>query len=550
VTATAGPSTTILDVASSKETFGPGTLSGLGTFGPGTLAGPPPLPRWIVPGDCGCGCNPQCIYFEDHFDREDSGNVGDDYKAHAGSFTIDDHYVTTTSPNALLQCMVEGEEDAHVVSALLKGSAVGDQVRLISSYLRADSYWFVELECGTFSSTLKVFERGPEGNTQRGTTFTLTYYGLVDRFVMVEIRFGSGGICVYAGGPDNMQEVLVYQTAALTDSWCGFGTGTLNGTATFGDLLLKHHKQFKSKCPGCVFCPHTVDNQMPSCLRLDFGGFTLNEGCSDYHCSCLNQSVYLPWDRPCEWSTDLYAWWGCMNYATYFASLSSAFNLHVSVYRGRPMYGTTVAMFDKTFGGPPDVMSFASEGLPLTYADPTSKCDASAATVTVTADHGGRCVNVSGCHACSGCGSPATPDEVQIVFDGFGPGWEDQPPGWFFNIEDGRTYVLRNIGKNPPPGVARPAAGCTWRVAFGSPPWNWNFGYVQGIEFTIGSGVSNDWKVTSSVNIYRSGWGEAWHYLTKDWGSESVSCSFSGAEHSQTELLPPYYTWTASVTMG
>ncbi len=248
-------------MATTKGTFGLGTFGGLGSFGSGSLGGGTPIGRWMVPGWCGC-CT--CRYFFDQFTRTNSSDLGNNWTEEAGSWAIGDYRLETTSSNAFGQCNVEGDDDEHVVRASVRGMAVGDQARLVSSKnLLEDSHWFAEVTWLETTATIELFQRTLGSNTQRGSTTTL--YNMQPGIPLaLRICFDSGTIAAqYRRDTGDIWTTATSYAASVTDSTCGVGTGTVNGAVRFDDFSLERHGSVHPGCPTCVPKCYACEGGMP-----------------------------------------------------------------------------------------------------------------------------------------------------------------------------------------------------------------------------------------------------------------------------------------------
>ena len=256
-------------MATSKKTFGLGTLGGLGTFGPGTLSGGTPLPRWITPGRCGC-CS--CTYFLDKFTRDDNDDLGGNWDEQLGAWAIENYRAKTTSSNARLICNVEGNDDEHVVSAALRGMGVGDQPRLISSkVIDEDTYWFFQMTYGETTVDLDLYQRTDGGDVHRGSTETI--YNMKPGIPLaLRIAFDGSKICgQYRRITDTIWTTAAqYDTLEITDSICGVGTGTVNNEVRVDDFRIERHGSLHPGCPHCL--PQCGEWTMPDEMLVTLTG--------------------------------------------------------------------------------------------------------------------------------------------------------------------------------------------------------------------------------------------------------------------------------------
>lgn len=232
-----------------KGTLGLSTLSGLGTFGGGSLGGGTPSKRWMTPGWCGC-CT--CTYFLDKYTRADNNDLGGNWTESAGSWEIENYRLITSSGTGLCLCDVENDHDEHVVSASLRGMAIGDQARLVSSkIIGEDSYWFAEVTWQATTATIELYQRTTGSDTQRGGTTTL--YNMRPSVPLhIRIGFDSSTICLhYRRDTGDIWTEAVSYSAGTTDSMCGVGTGTVNDEVRFDDFRLEQHGTLYERCPKC-----------------------------------------------------------------------------------------------------------------------------------------------------------------------------------------------------------------------------------------------------------------------------------------------------------
>jgi len=201
------------------------------------------------PGPCGC-CS--CTYFLDKFTRADNSDLDSNWTESSGSWEIDTYRLVTTSASGLCLCEELNDHDEHVVSAHLRGMAIGDQARLVSSKITTeDSYWFAEVTWQETTATIELYQRTTSDDTQRGSTTTL--YNMAPGIPLhIRICFDATTICVqYRRDTGDIWTEATSYSAAVTDSQCGVGTGTVNGEVRVDDFRLEQHGTRYPRCPKC-----------------------------------------------------------------------------------------------------------------------------------------------------------------------------------------------------------------------------------------------------------------------------------------------------------
>lgn len=251
----------------------------------GDFAGSARIPRrgWYP---CCCPSPDMCVVLRDNFDRE---SVGADWIADAGSWSIVDETLRTSSSSAQLR-HVDIEIPAsggggHWVRARVTASAAGDQVevRLGSLIFRAQ----LEFQPGSGNGTLRLmqgsdvycecpvtaepgefYELGIVANRAdfvpaAGSGVMQTIAALIDGVVLCTAGYLLGSP---PAGNFNAQPVL--------------STGTLTGTATFDNVRVSATEGEDAEC-RTVECCYPFATEPPPQVRIEIDGLANGEtsGC-------------------------------------------------------------------------------------------------------------------------------------------------------------------------------------------------------------------------------------------------------------------------------
>ena len=221
----------------------------------------------MTPAWCGC-CS--CTYFLDRFTRADNADLGDNWTEVAEAWSIGDYRLETTATNGLCICGVvdDPNNDEHVVSASMRGTAVGDQVRLVSSKKAVDdTYWYFQLEYAATTATLKLYQRVLGADTQYGSTTTL--YNMAPGIPLaLRICFDGSTIAgqYRRDTGDIWTTATSYSTTSITDATCGVSSGTINGEMRVDDFRLERHGTLYPGCPRCGAFDPSEPSDCYACL--------------------------------------------------------------------------------------------------------------------------------------------------------------------------------------------------------------------------------------------------------------------------------------------
>ncbi len=255
----------------------------------GDAAGGVRIPRrgWYP---CCCPSPDMCVVLRDNFDRE---AIGSDWVVDAGSWSIVDETLRTTSANAQLR-HVDIEVPASGgagfwVRALVSGSTAGDQleVRLGSFIFRAQ----LEFQTGAGNGTLRLMQ-GTDVycecpvTAEPGETYELGITQHKADFVPVA---GSGIMQTIAATLDAVVlcaagQLLGSPPAGNFNAQPVLSTGTLTGTATFDNVRVSATEGDAVECRR-VECCYPFAMSPPAQVRVEIDGLANGESSG---CDCAD----------------------------------------------------------------------------------------------------------------------------------------------------------------------------------------------------------------------------------------------------------------------
>jgi hypothetical protein len=230
-----------------------------------------------------------CTIFSDDFTTDRTATA---YSIRSGSFAVSGGAMTASSATSLIVANSAASSSATAVRAVatITPASTSDAGRLIAGYVDDNNYWFAELQTGSSSGTLKLFQRSGGANTQRGSTSTIAGYTSGSKTVVLCLTAGA----VYTMVGSNVIEFAATPTVASTKG--GLGTGSISSSVSFDNFTYSKHKVQDPTCEGCsssttgtgstTICRGTcLDGTVHGSVQLVVTGIT-NGGCTD--CGSLN----------------------------------------------------------------------------------------------------------------------------------------------------------------------------------------------------------------------------------------------------------------------
>lgn len=261
--------------------------------------------RRPCPGCCDPGCcDPErCFYFQDDFDRGDSGDLGSDWSEEAGAWSIASNQLATDSSNAVAIAQTAGSIP-YVVQCRITGLS-GDELRVIACYQDTDNYVFAQLTYGATISTLYLYSRSGGVDTELASgAFTHASGAALD----IKICVKSGVVQVDSKTSAWVRRFTEYTTTATGTAGCG--TGSTSNTASFGSFSIQKHSETLTGCPDCKRpCTACVDAVTPDAFQAIISGVTQGAG-QDADCPNMNGTWVLTQSltRGCAYASDVQPW--------------------------------------------------------------------------------------------------------------------------------------------------------------------------------------------------------------------------------------------------
>lgn len=192
-----------------------------------------------------CEPPPECGYFEDLFDREDSGDLGANWAETAGSWSIAGEKLVTSSSDAEVTCQVEHPNSRVEYSAQVRvyPSAKGDVMRLAVD----GGAVVVEIVAGSVGK--KSYISLWQGETCRGVR---DHYPNTGDGHVVTVCVGNGRVSV-----GNIMSIPYTATSSVVS----LQTGAVAGEVAFDGFALQYHGNDRAGCPTCQpQCMYVLDD--------------------------------------------------------------------------------------------------------------------------------------------------------------------------------------------------------------------------------------------------------------------------------------------------
>lgn len=207
-----------------------------------------------------CCCEPpSCVLFEDDFDRSDSSSVGSSWTELVGDWEIAGNEMSIDSTGAFIRCEDVSQSDLAVVVDVTPASN-GDKARIFVRMDDEDTCVVVEVEFGTSSSTVRLYNRtsGSDGSAlDTAASSSVTVGSTYQVTVCVESGVVSAVVASSAG--ERFIEASS-SGAGSGGSKTGLGTGgTVATSITFNDFMILTRNDECEICGICNPLPFTDD---------------------------------------------------------------------------------------------------------------------------------------------------------------------------------------------------------------------------------------------------------------------------------------------------
>lgn len=205
---------------------------------------------WQNSPSCNC-CGLVCVLFADDFDRSDSSSLGGNWTELVGDWEIVGNEMSIDSSGAAIRCD-EIEQSTVAVVVDVTPASNGDKARVCVLMVDEDEYVCAEVEFGTSSSTVRLFDRsaGSDGSAlDTAASSDVTVGGTYQVTVCIE---GGSVSAVVA----NSSGKRLMETEAGGAGGSGLKTGLATGNSvataiTFNDFMVLTRDD---ECQICGIC--------------------------------------------------------------------------------------------------------------------------------------------------------------------------------------------------------------------------------------------------------------------------------------------------------
>lgn len=177
-----------------------------------------------------CCCSATCLLAEDNFDRADSATIGGILSEVAGTWDIESNRLKATAASGVV--VTAALSATQLVSVTVRGSANGQQARILLDYVDTNNYYFAQVQFGP-SPHLRIYRRSGGSDTQLATT---TVTAAINTDYTFTFCNGSNTTRLCASFNGVSLDAAGFSPTTLP---VGLGTGTLSsGNVQFDNLTI------------------------------------------------------------------------------------------------------------------------------------------------------------------------------------------------------------------------------------------------------------------------------------------------------------------------
>lgn len=242
----------------------------------------------------GCCCS-SCQILNDDFYVD---NLTADYAQRAGTWTVSDGLLSTSSADALViaNATVDPADGIFLqtLNCFFSTTASGQVMRGVVAYVDDNNYLFAEIASGTTNGTMKLYSRASGTNTQLGSTQTVTGFSHGKVFAFRLCAYNGRLSCgVYVEG--SLRASLSTATTIPAGYKAGLATVALTTTFSCSQIIVSRHKHEDNGCAECyMICESCANGEQPSALKMVIKDFQIGgNGCD------LNGTYIIP-HGPCS----------------------------------------------------------------------------------------------------------------------------------------------------------------------------------------------------------------------------------------------------------